>query len=286
MAGWICAFVSLLVGYSFLGIVTFYTVSGICIFVLALVFDTLMANVQVTFQDRRLDRACNKLAFASGGGPDCAKTGLSLIEPANMPSKPAHWTQFSRDHSALQHGRCFVLADTSAPLSRRLSYDLSIIGYDVDMCDDYETVMGSFQSRSDDCRWSLLVVDLDFLTCTIDLEGILDDLLTLRTCAAHLTVVVISSSEVGRDDNGISRLSIADVSLRAPVSMGRLVQGLWSAKSNNSIWQSRVRDVTETDISPPSTAAPPQPQIMLSEMWRCPQSHSGMGIPPKGRPLT
>jgi hypothetical protein len=187
------------------------------------------------------------LVFASGDELRCASGGDIL---AGQDPKAPSWMQISRDQSSLDRGRCFVLADTSSPSARQMAYNLSLIGYDVEVCDDHDTMMGVFRGDASDRNWTFLVVDLDFVTHTIDLDEIVGDLLELRRLAKELNVIIVSN-DLGRSDNGLSRLSIADVSIKAPVSMGALLRGVWDARVNNKVWQDRLREETEVAISPP-----------------------------------
>lgn len=159
------------------------------------------------------------------------------------------WVQLFHDPAATFRGRCFVLADTSDPTMRRMVYDLSAIGFDVDACDDHEAVMGSCSGNPDDCPWSLVVVDVDFLADEFGLESVVDDLVCLRRRLRNLKVIVVSD-QVRRDESDTSRLSMADVTLRAPVTLKRLREGIWDAQSNNMIWQGRVQVDRIAAVSP------------------------------------
>ena len=87
----------------------------------------------------------------------------------------------------------FVLADTSVPQSRQLAYDLSQIGFDVDMCDDPEVMIGTLLDKTGDCPWSLLVIDLDFFESMIGMDEVIDELQSLRVGIKSLSVVVLSN---------------------------------------------------------------------------------------------
>jgi hypothetical protein len=141
-------------------------------------------------------------------------------------------------------GRGFVLADPADVHSRQLICNLSALGFDVDMCGDHDAVMGVFQdaqtAESADCLWTVLVVDLDYLTTHMSIEEIADDLLALRRSVVKLSVIMLSNEVIRRDDSGVTRLPMADVSLQSPVSLKRLRFAVWDARSNNMIWQTQI----------------------------------------------
>lgn len=86
------------------------------------------------------------------------------------------------------------------------------------------------------CAFAMLLVDIDTLG---DLEDVTVQLARLRRDNPELPVIMVSSG-FGRDDFGITRLQVADVSLRWPVSFFRLEIAISQAHANNLEWQSRL----------------------------------------------
>lgn len=257
VGSWSCALAGLLHGFSFLQVLAILVVSGLLVFVLTLGFSTLAQSLWVIGVFSKLfRRVCAFLRLCvsfCGSGQDgsrlanqprrnCASLagGVVELEP-EAPTEPANWMQVLHDQSSVDRGRCFVLADTSVPQSRQLAYDLSQIGFDVDMCDDSEVMIGTLLDKPGDCPWSLLVIDLDFFEAMIGVDEVIDELQSLRVRIKSLSVVVLSN-EIRRYGNETSRLTIADVSLVTPVSLYRLRRGIWDAQSNNMIWQGRVQE--------------------------------------------
>lgn len=235
VVGWSCGLAGLVYGFTLLQILAIDLISGFFVFALIL-------GLRGDVWGLGWVGARNEPVFASGHFRNWVRSREDLIDlETKAPTKPANWMQVSHDQLVVDRGRCLVLADTSIPQSRRSAYDLSQIGFDIDMCDDSETVMGMLRDGLDDCPWSLLVVDLDFLTAEIGVREAVDDLQSLRMSMKSLSVIILSN-EISRDSSDTSRLTIADVSLVAPVSLKRLRRGVWDAQSNNVIWQGRVQD--------------------------------------------
>jgi hypothetical protein len=82
-----------------------------------------------------------------------------------------------------------------------------------------------------------LFVDLDGAG---DVEEVVNQLLILREDRPGLPIILCSADFLG-DDLDTSRLSICDVSLRWPVSIGSARRGLAAAIENNRLWQARTR---------------------------------------------
>ncbi len=255
-ASWSCFLVALIYGFAFLQALAILVISGLFVFILSLGFSALAGTVWAASLSpksfRRASRFLGVRVDVWGSGQagsrlanrhryDPARLAAGVVEQeSEAPTEPANWMQVSRDQSSVDRGRCFVLADTSVPQSRQLVYDLSQIGFDVDMCDDPDAVMGTLRDRPGDCCWSLLVVDLDFFEAKSGMGEVIDELQSLRMRMKSLSVIILSS-EIGRDSYHTSRLTIADMSLVPPVSLKRLRRGIWDAQSNNMIWQGRVQ---------------------------------------------
>lgn len=77
---------------------------------------------------------------------------------------------------------------------------------------------------------SHLVVNVDAFP---GIEAGVDALLAFRRLCRSVTVVLVSSAVVG-DDFGLERKSICDVTLRAPLTQGRLRRGLVEGAVNNA----------------------------------------------------
>jgi hypothetical protein len=203
---------------------------------------------------RRLRAKATANAFAlealRHGNRTGGVTGTTALDVKGH-EKPAHWLQVLHDPMSVFRGRGFVLADTANAASRGLTYDLSTIGFDVDMCDDHDAVMGVLQSEGAaglmDCLWSVLLVDLDFLTQDLSLEEVVDDLLSLRQSMGALNIILLSNEVFGRSEADTTRLAIADVSLRTPVSGERLREAVWDARSNNMVWQERLQELERVE---------------------------------------
>ena len=256
-AGWSCALAALFFDFAILQILAVLVMSGFFVFLLVLVLSALAGSewvasiISKSLRSTRgfLDLCVSVWRFGQAGSClairhryNSARLAADVAKPeSEAPTKSANWMQISHDQSSVGRGRCFVLADTSVPQSRLLAYDLSQIGFDVDMCDDPEAVMGTLRDRPDECLWSLLVIDFDFFEATIGMDEAIDELQSLRMRMKSLSVIILSK-EIRRDSNDTSRLAIADVSLVAPVSLKRLRRGIWDAQSNNMIWQDRVQE--------------------------------------------
>jgi hypothetical protein len=207
----------------------------------------------------RTRRAAN--VFAREGLQRLTYAGPAVELPAELVglragqgARSAHWLQVSHDPMSSFCGRSFVLADTADATSRGLTYDLSTIGFDADMCGDHDAVLGLLQSEGAEnqaggqkagqvnCPWSVLLVDLDFLTQDLSLEEVVDDLLSLRQSMQALNIILLSDEVFGRSEADTTRLAIADVSLRTPASAERLREAVWDARCNNMIWQNRLQE--------------------------------------------
>ena len=98
--------------------------------------------------------------------------------------------------------------------------------------------------RDDEANTAFVVVALD--ACGGPTKAI-DPLMALRQRYPHIPVM-LTSGEVLHDDLSTTRLMIADVVLREPVSQGAATTGLRVLASNNAVWRSRL-----TSMKPPSS---------------------------------
>lgn len=87
----------------------------------------------------------------------------------------------------------------------------------------------------------LIVIDVDNLRLEHSLEVIVARLQKFRS-ACPKTIVIMLSVSWPRDELGLHRLSIADASLRLPVSKARVIDGFESAILNNIEWRKRVSE--------------------------------------------
>ncbi|MGJ8589961.1 MAG: hypothetical protein ACSHXW_17605 [Yoonia sp.] len=81
-----------------------------------------------------------------------------------------------------------------------------------------------------DFQTTYLLVDIDAMG---DLEDAVDELIAFRKKCPNVVVVMISAFVLS-DDFETYRQLICDATLRSPISQGRLMSGLVSAKHNNS----------------------------------------------------
>ncbi|MEO3480734.1 hypothetical protein AAFO90_24180 [Phaeobacter sp. CAU 1743] len=77
-----------------------------------------------------------------------------------------------------------------------------------------------------------LFVDVDGLG---GIEAIIDDLLDLRRFLPRLPVVLISS-EFSRDEFDLTRVSVCDCSLKAPLSQASVDYAIVQSRVNNMVW--------------------------------------------------
>ncbi|NOD02184.1 hypothetical protein, partial [Roseobacter sp. HKCCD9054-2] len=169
----------------------------------------------------------------------------------------SNWRHIMRRQNTLSIERSFMIADPHASVSRQLAGELAGLGYDVDICDDSDAAFGSLTDQLGACRWSLLLIDLDFLQNSVWSDEIVGDLLELRQSVRDLPCILVSD-DFGRDDRGTGGLPIADARLRAPATLGRLKDAIREAQTNNLIWQRRAdRGRVEADIEHGSRSAMP-----------------------------
>ena len=169
----------------------------------------------------------------------------------------SNWRHIIRRQNTLSIERSFMIADPHASVSRQLAGELAGLGYDVDICDDSDAAFGSLTDQLGACRWSLLLIDLDFLQSIVWLDEIVGDLRELRQSVRDLPCILVSD-DFRRDDRGTDRLPIADARLRAPATPERLKDAIREAQANNLIWQHRAdRGCVDADIEHGSRSAMP-----------------------------
>ncbi|MDE4193467.1 hypothetical protein PXK30_22705 [Phaeobacter gallaeciensis] len=77
-----------------------------------------------------------------------------------------------------------------------------------------------------------LFVDVDGLG---GIEAIIDDLLDLRRFLPRMPVILISS-EFSRDEFDLTRISVCDCSLKAPLSPASVDHAIVQSRVNNMVW--------------------------------------------------
>lgn len=85
-------------------------------------------------------------------------------------------------------------------------------------------------------------IDIDVFEC---IENLVDELLQLRVNKPKVKVIIVSR-HFDDDEFDTSRLSICDVSLRWPLTFGRLGRAMKAAEANNIVWQTRVLGLFRT----------------------------------------
>lgn len=145
-----------------------------------------------------------------------------------------NWSQF---HAAGQSGRgqrAFVIGCANHSNIRILKNILLADGFDVDICNDIDTVTESIISSPK--NWSLLVVDWDMLRYDLTGEDAVDILFYFRRFINHIPTILVSS-EFSCDDFGTERISLSDVSVRSPVSPERFKLAVKTANVNNDLFR-------------------------------------------------
>lgn len=95
-------------------------------------------------------------------------------------------------------------------------------------------------------EYALLILDLDTLG---GISRLFDSLRLIRECAPTVPVIILSE-EFSSDDFSVSRLAVADVSLRKPLGLKRLEVGVTEAAVNNVTWQGRRADLARGATAP------------------------------------
>ena len=147
------------------------------------------------------------------------------------------WDQQRSQIAAGFDERVFFICSPESQRLFRIREEVSSQGYDIDVCNDLDAVQSSlFEAPG---KWKCIFVDIDYLESILSIKGAIDFLSDIRIDVPTLSVAIISD-KFGGDDFGISRLQIADVSLRAPLSgeSSKSIMDIMSA--NNEIWRSRL----------------------------------------------
>lgn len=171
--------------------------------------------------------------FGAGAEGACAAPAQTQTEPRFGP---------------LPERAVFVASGRSAGVPGLLGWlrgEGASVGFDSDLGRALATV------AAHPADWAALVVQADGFG---DIEDLVDMLLAFR-CAHPSVPVILISSTFGRDTLGTERLALCDVSLRHPVSLGRIGAVLDQAVVQNLAWQRRLKA-----LAPRAPAASPPVQ--------------------------
>lgn len=152
----------------------------------------------------------------------------AATEPRQVsPFVDSVWKTFlARDAKQLE-GRVAFYGRLDSSNSR-IANDLTQEGFEVHLVSDSDTLFDCVSAKPSD--WQLLMVDLDGYD---DSDEAIDDLLAFRAESPE-TVVILLSSDVGRDDLSLERIAVADATIRKPISRSRLLNGIEAARDNST----------------------------------------------------
>lgn len=157
------------------------------------------------------------------------------------------WVQWNPNGLAISDQRIFCVSSAhSLSIGSQLARIISERGYGVDLCNCLETAVSTIVINPD--MWYAMIVDLDECELQAEVEDVVSSLSAFRV-AAPKVVVMLFSENFARDDLETSRLSIADISLRAPLSAFRILENFPFAHSNNQAWQDRLNEVVQGHLS-------------------------------------
>jgi len=129
------------------------------------------------------------------------------------------WRSYLNKDDGLVELRIALIAPSSRQ-SLNVANDLSGLGHEVHHSNDCGAMLSAVQNHPD--RWSLLIIDLDFLD---DLDAMVSELLEFREWSPGLPILLLSS-EVHRDEFSSHRKAVGDVTLHKPVFRQRLLEGI------------------------------------------------------------
>lgn len=163
-------------------------------------------------------------AVCGDQGGDC------MVSKAS--DRPAFWSQFGVETPGV--ARVFAVGShTSDGRMTSLARDFSLRGHAVDFCDDFEESLMSIAISPR--QWNLLVVDVDHVERALDIEDIVNDLVSFREQFSEVAIVLISHG-FATDDSGLIRSSIADYCFRASVGNGAVLSALPHVFENHQSW--------------------------------------------------
>lgn len=156
---------------------------------------------------------------------------------------PSRWQQYA--DRIPEDGRVFVVG-SHAPDGRfsSLARFFSLNGLGVDHCDDFEEVLGAVSVTP--CRWRLLIVDVDHVERSLDIEDIVNELVEFRERFTEIAVILISHG-FATDDSDLIRSAIADHCFRASVGNAAVFCALPHVFQNHQSWIQRRKGLLGMD---------------------------------------
>lgn len=234
--GFFASAFSLALGVAWLWVLLSYIGAGVSTFALLLVVGSFVlegdrsSSISVARRLRAVDRARVK-------GVDRATVLRSSI---------CNWTQRAPVDLAVDDGRIFCVASTmSGGLGLSIAEAVADKGYHVDVCDNLHEALYSITRLPS--RWSLVIVDFDECERSMDLDEIVDELACFRSDTPHIPIITLSSG-FARDDFGLERLAISDLSIRLPATTNKIFDSVRIACDNNIVWRARARG--EISVNP------------------------------------
>ena len=169
----------------------------------------------------------------SGRGlPGTFEVNDASVMAKRVSGGPAVWSQFGV--GAEGAARVFVVGShASDGRMKSLARDFSFRGLGVDFCNDFEETLNSIAVSPR--RWNLLVVGVDHVERTIDIEEIVSELIGFREKFCKIAVVLLSHS-FASDDSDLIRSAIADHCFRASVGSASIFAALPQIFANNRSW--------------------------------------------------
>lgn len=155
----------------------------------------------------------------------------------------AIWVQWSPVGLAVSDQRVFCVGSLASPsIGSQLGNLMAKRGYGVDLCNCLDTAIATI--AIDSHLWSILYVDVDECERHAEIDEIVQALHDFRASDPKV-IVILCSLSFARDDCNTDRLSIADASLRKPITARRVVESMEFAYTNNQQWQNRINDVAK-----------------------------------------
>lgn len=229
-AGLLAAAFATVTGSGLLEILIWYTAIGGAFCAVSLIF----SHVSFSKANEKLPVSRSTLAL-----------DLIKSEQTKNCSNQIIWAQRDPTVRAISNMRIFCVCDVqSASIGAQLADLVVQGGYGVDLCNCLETAMSTISAEPH--RWNAIFIDIDECERQDDLDEIVSDLMAFRSTVPDISVVV-SSASFARDNYGTERLSIADVSLRKPVSALKVLESMSVANENNRLWRSRLDELASGD---------------------------------------
>jgi hypothetical protein len=144
-------------------------------------------------------------------------------------------SSIGRGEEQPSYGSCALVVSRAAQFHVRMAAMLGEIGW---TC----RIASGLPSVSCDPECAAILVDLDSLGA---LDDVCETLINHRAISSSVPVLLVSAT-FGRDDFGLTRLAIGDVSLRDPVRSTSLEDALEVAVYNNQVWRARSAVLPDT----------------------------------------